>query len=142
MPLHSVRTGKSTSRMITSGFARVPSRPADTTRCVYRSPVSKCQSTRARPVARPSHRCGDADGGGSRKHSPRRLFCGRWPNFRILDVFTCENAKDKRGYSRDSRPDCKQVVVGLALDSTTFAEEHQGWSLRVQVTGSIQGADS
>ena len=30
------------------------------------------------------------------------------------------NAKAKRGYSRDSRPDCKQVVVGLVLDGDGF----------------------
>ena len=32
------------------------------------------------------------------------------------------NAKAKRGYSRDSRPDCKQVVVGLVLRRGGFSQ--------------------
>ena len=35
------------------------------------------------------------------------------------------NAKAKRGYSRDSRPDCKQVVVGLVLDGEGFPKAHE-----------------
>jgi len=35
------------------------------------------------------------------------------------------NPKAKRGYSRDSRPDCKQVVVGLVLDSEGFPKAHE-----------------
>jgi hypothetical protein len=35
------------------------------------------------------------------------------------------NAKAKRGYSRDSRPDCKQVVVGLVLDADGFPKAHE-----------------
>lgn len=35
------------------------------------------------------------------------------------------NPKAKRGYSRDHRPDCKQVVVGLALDSDGFPKAHE-----------------
>ena len=35
------------------------------------------------------------------------------------------NAKAKRGYSRDSRPDCKQVVVGLVLDGGGFPKAHE-----------------
>jgi transposase len=35
------------------------------------------------------------------------------------------NAKAKRGYSRDSRPDCKQVVVGLVLDGDGFPKAHE-----------------
>ena len=35
------------------------------------------------------------------------------------------NPKAKRGYSRDSRPDCKQVVVGLVLDAEGFPRAHE-----------------
>ena len=35
------------------------------------------------------------------------------------------NAKAKRGYSRDSRADCKQVVVGLVLDAEGFPKAHE-----------------
>jgi len=35
------------------------------------------------------------------------------------------NPKAKRGYSRDSRPDCKQVVVGLVLDGEGFPKAHE-----------------
>jgi transposase len=35
------------------------------------------------------------------------------------------NTKAKRGYSRDSRPDCKQVVVGLVLDAEGFHRTHE-----------------
>ena len=35
------------------------------------------------------------------------------------------NSKAKRGYSRDSRPDCKQVVVGLVLDGEGFPKAHE-----------------
>jgi transposase len=35
------------------------------------------------------------------------------------------NANAKRGYSRDSRPDCKQVVVGLVLDADGFPKAHE-----------------
>jgi transposase len=35
------------------------------------------------------------------------------------------NAKAKRGYSRDSRADCKQVVVGLVLDADGFPKAHE-----------------
>ncbi len=38
----------------------------------------------------------------------------------------CEaNKSAKRGYSRDHRGDCKQVVVGLALDGDGFAKAHE-----------------
>jgi transposase len=38
----------------------------------------------------------------------------------------CEkNPKAKRGYSRDHRPDCKQVVVGLVLDGDGFPKAHE-----------------
>jgi transposase len=35
------------------------------------------------------------------------------------------NPQAKRGYSRDKRPDCKQVVVGLVLDREGFAKAHE-----------------
>jgi transposase len=35
------------------------------------------------------------------------------------------NPKAKRGYSRDSRPDRKQVVIGLMLDGEGFPKAHE-----------------
>ncbi len=35
------------------------------------------------------------------------------------------NPQAKRGYSRDKRPDCKQVLVGLVLDRDGFAKAHE-----------------
>src|SRR5881409_4530179 len=35
------------------------------------------------------------------------------------------NPQAKRGYSRDHRPDCKQVVVGLVLDRDGFPRAHE-----------------
>jgi len=35
------------------------------------------------------------------------------------------NPQAKRGYSRDKRPDCKQVVVGLVLDREGFPKAHE-----------------
>jgi hypothetical protein len=35
------------------------------------------------------------------------------------------NPKAKRGYSRDKRPDCKQVVVGLAINRDGFPIAHE-----------------
>ena len=35
------------------------------------------------------------------------------------------NPQARRGYSRDSRPDCKQVVVGLVLDREGFPKAHE-----------------
>jgi transposase len=35
------------------------------------------------------------------------------------------NPQAKRGYSRDKRPDCKQVVVGLVLDRDGFPKAHE-----------------
>src|SRR3989440_457043 len=35
------------------------------------------------------------------------------------------NPQAKRGYSRDKRPDCKQVVVGLVVDRDGFPKAHQ-----------------
>jgi len=36
-----------------------------------------------------------------------------------------ENPQAQRGYSRDSRPDCKQVVMGLVLDRDGFPKAHE-----------------
>jgi len=36
-----------------------------------------------------------------------------------------ENPQAQRGYSRDSRPDCKQVLVGLVLDRDGFPKAHE-----------------
>jgi hypothetical protein len=36
-----------------------------------------------------------------------------------------QNPQAKRGYSRDHRPDCKQVVVGLVLDRDGFPKAHE-----------------
>ncbi|MCP5116322.1 MAG: IS1634 family transposase [bacterium] len=36
-----------------------------------------------------------------------------------------KNPKAKRGYSRDKRPDCKQVLVGLVVDSEGFPKAHE-----------------
>jgi hypothetical protein len=35
------------------------------------------------------------------------------------------NPQAKRGYSRDSRPDCKPVVIGLVLDREGFPKAHE-----------------
>src|SRR6266436_2177396 len=35
------------------------------------------------------------------------------------------NPQAKRGYSRDKRPDCKQVVVGLVMDRDGFPKAHE-----------------
>jgi transposase len=35
------------------------------------------------------------------------------------------NPQAKRGYSRDKRPDCKQVLVGLVLDGEGFPKAHE-----------------
>lgn len=35
------------------------------------------------------------------------------------------NAKAKRGYSRDKRPDCKQVLVGLVVNRDGFPQAHE-----------------
>src|SRR6266480_4791963 len=38
---------------------------------------------------------------------------------------TASNPQAKRGYSRDKRPDCKQVLVGLVLDRDGFPKAHE-----------------
>jgi transposase len=42
------------------------------------------------------------------------------------------NPQAKRGYSRDKRPDCKQVVVGLVLDRNGFPKAHEVFDGNVQ----------
>src|SRR6516162_8087065 len=42
------------------------------------------------------------------------------------------NPQAKRGYSRDKRPDCKQVVVGLVLDRDGFPKAHEVWDGNLQ----------
>jgi len=42
------------------------------------------------------------------------------------------NKQAKRGYSRDKRPDCKQVVVGLVLDLDGFPKAHEVFDGNVQ----------
>lgn len=42
------------------------------------------------------------------------------------------NQQAKRGYSRDQRPDCKQVVVGLVLDRDGFPKAHEVFDGNVQ----------
>lgn len=36
-----------------------------------------------------------------------------------------QNPQAKRGYSRDKRPDCKQVLVGLVIDRDGFPKAHE-----------------
>lgn len=43
-----------------------------------------------------------------------------------------QNRQAKRGYSRDKRPDCKQVVVGLILDRDGFPKAHEVFDGNVQ----------
>jgi transposase len=42
------------------------------------------------------------------------------------------NAKARRGYSRDKRPDCKQVVVGLVINREGFPIAHEVFAGNVQ----------
>ena len=42
------------------------------------------------------------------------------------------NKQAKRGYSRDKRPDCKQVVIGLVLDRDGFPKAHEVFDGNVQ----------
>jgi transposase len=47
------------------------------------------------------------------------------------------NPQAKRGYSRDKRPDCKQVVVGLVLDRKGFPKAHEVFDGNVQDRGTV-----
>jgi transposase len=42
-----------------------------------------------------------------------------------FEGLAAKNAKAKRGYSRDHRPDCKQVVVGLVVNRDGFPVTHE-----------------
>lgn len=42
------------------------------------------------------------------------------------------NPQAKRGYARDKRPDCKQVVVGLVVDRDGFPKAHEVFDGNVQ----------
>jgi len=43
-----------------------------------------------------------------------------------------KNPKAKRGYSRDKRPDCKQVVIGLVVGREGFPQAHEVFEGNVQ----------
>lgn len=47
------------------------------------------------------------------------------------------NPKAQRGYSRDQRPDCKQVVVGLVLDRDGFPKAHEVFAGNCQDRASL-----
>jgi transposase len=49
------------------------------------------------------------------------------------------NPRAKRGYSRDQRPDCKQVVVGLVLDREGFPKAHEVFDGNRQNRESLEG---
>jgi transposase len=42
-----------------------------------------------------------------------------------FEGLTLNNSQAKRGYSRDKRPDCKQVLVGLVLNRDGFPKAHE-----------------
>jgi hypothetical protein len=42
-----------------------------------------------------------------------------------FEGLTARNPQAQRGYSRDHRPDCKQVVVGLVLNGDGFPKAHE-----------------
>jgi len=48
-----------------------------------------------------------------------------------------KNPQAKLGYSRDMRPDCKQVVVGLVLDRDGFPKAHEVFDGNVQDRGTV-----
>jgi transposase len=47
------------------------------------------------------------------------------------------NPQAKRGYSRDKRPDCKQVLVGLVLDRDGFPKAHEVFEGNLQDRSSM-----
>ena len=47
------------------------------------------------------------------------------------------NPQAKRGYSRDKRPDCKQVMVGLVLDRDGFPKAHEVFDGNVPDRGTV-----
>jgi transposase len=48
------------------------------------------------------------------------------------------NPQAKRGYSRDQRPDCKQVVVGLVVDRDGFSKAHEVFDGNMQDRRSLE----
>jgi transposase len=48
------------------------------------------------------------------------------------------NPQAKRGYSRDQRPDCKQVLVGLVLDGDGFPKAHEVFEGNRQDRSTVQ----
>jgi transposase len=48
------------------------------------------------------------------------------------------NPQAKRGYSRDKRPDCKQVLVGLVLDRAGFPKAHEVFEGNRQDRGTLK----
>jgi len=48
------------------------------------------------------------------------------------------NPQAKRGYSRDQRSDCKQVVVGLVLDREGFPKAHEIFDGNIQDRSSVK----
>jgi transposase len=49
------------------------------------------------------------------------------------------NPQARRGYSRDGRPDCKQLVVGLVLDRDGFPRAHEVFEGNLQDRASLDG---
>ena len=56
---------------------------------------------------------------------PLRIGCNDSMDFVLALHEPVPRPKAMRGYSRDKRPDCKQVVVGLVLDSEGFPKAHE-----------------
>ncbi len=48
------------------------------------------------------------------------------------------NPKAQRGYSRDGRPDCKQVVIGLVLDGEGFPRAHEVFAGNTADSSSVE----
>ena len=49
------------------------------------------------------------------------------------------NAKAKRGYSRDRRGDCKQLVIGLVLDEAGFPKASESWEGNTHDSATLTG---
>src|SRR5712691_7851437 len=47
------------------------------------------------------------------------------------------NPQAKRGYSRDQRPDCKQVIIGLVVDRDGFSKAHEVFDGNLPDRGSL-----
>jgi transposase len=59
-------------------------------------------------------------------------MCNNFNLDRISGNDTRSTSKRSGGYSRDKRPDCKQVVVGLVLDRDGFPKAHEVFDGNVQ----------